>query len=143
MNVIYRGPLDRAPKTQNKPVDGALLPGTAVENDGTNLAQITTAEGKNFLILSNVDFKDQAVTAAYTSDDTGVAYEPRVGDEFAVAMAGATYAKDAELTIAASGRFAAASSGDLVVAFFDGTPGAVTAGALADVKIANAYIESA
>lgn len=142
MNVIYRGPLDRAPKTKNMPVSGALLPGTAVENNGTNLVQVTAALGKNFLILSNVDFKDQDVSTAYTSGDTGVAYEPRQGDEFAVAMAGATYAKDAELTIGANGRFEAASSGELVVAFFDGTPGAVTAGALADVKIANFYVKA-
>lgn len=142
MHRIYRGPLDRAPKTQNMPVSGALLPGTAVENDGTNLAQITAAIGNNWLILANVDFKDQDVTDAYVSGDTGVAYEARVGDEFAVSMAGATYAKDAELTIGAAGQFEAAGSGDLVVAFFDDTPGAVTAGALADVKIANAYVKA-
>ncbi|MEL6754956.1 MAG: hypothetical protein AAFP81_00860 [Pseudomonadota bacterium] len=142
MNVIYRGPLDRAPKTQNMPVTGALLPGTAVQNTGTALAQITAAAGNNWLILSNLAFKDQDVLTAYTSGDTGVAYEPRQGDEFAVAMAGATYAKNDELTIGANGRFEAAASGELVVAFFDGTPGAVSAGALADVKIANAYIKA-
>lgn len=142
-NVIYRGPLDRAPETVNKPVSGAYLPGTAVEDTGSALSQITTAAGKRFLILSNMDFKDQDVATAYTSGDTGIAYEPRVQDRFAVAMAGATYTANQELTIAASGRFAAAAAGNLVVAFFADTPGAVTAGALADVTIANAYIKPA
>lgn len=142
MNRIYRGPLDRAPETQNMPVSGALLPGTAVENDGTNLVQLTVALGKAILILANVDFKDQDLTTAYTSGDTGVAIEPRVGDEFAVAMAGATYTKNQELTIGAAGRFEAAANGELVVAFFDDTPGAVTAGALKDVKIANSYVKA-
>lgn len=142
MNVIYRGPLDRAPKTQNKPVTGALLPGTAVENDGTNLVQLTTAVDKRVLILSNVDFKDQDVLTAYTTGDTGVAYEPRVGDRFAVAMAAATYAKDDPLSIGASGQFKAAATGEVVVAFFDGTAGAVSAGALQDVVIANSYVKA-
>lgn len=142
MNRIYRGPTDRAPETQNMPVSGTLMPGTAVENDGTNLAQITTAVGKNLLILGNVDFKDQGVTTAYVSGDTGVAFEPRPGDRFAVSMAAATYAKDAELTAGTGGKFAAAGSGDLVVAFFTGTPGAVSDGALADVTIANAYVKA-
>lgn len=138
-NVIFRGPIERQPRTVNKPVNGALLPGTFVEETATQLAQITTALAKRPLILSNVEFKDQDATTAYTSGDTGVAYEPMPGDVFRCAMANATYAKGAPLTIAASGRLAAATAATVVVAFFDDTPGAYAAGALADVVIANAY----
>lgn len=138
-NVIYRGPQTRQPKTVNLPVTGALLPGTMVEATATNLAQITTALAKMPLVLGAVDFKDQTVTDAYTSGDTGVAFIPMPGDVYQCAVAAATYAKGAPLTIAASGRLAAASAGTVVVAFFDGVPGAKSAGALVDVVWANAY----
>lgn len=141
-NVIYRGPLDRAPKTVNKPVTGALLPGTAVEESATNLVALATAASKRVLILSNMDFKDQTVSDAYTSGDTGIAYLPRHGDRFAVAMAAATYTLNQELTVDANGRFAAAASGNRVVAFFVDTPATLTAGALADVEIADGYIKA-
>ncbi len=139
-NVIYRGPIDRQPRTINLPVTGALLPGTFVENTATALAQITTALAKRPLVLGVVDFADQTIADAYVSGDTGVAYEPQPGDVFQCALAAATYAKNAPLKISAAGRLAAATTaGDIVVAFFDDTPGAYAAGALADVIIANSY----
>jgi hypothetical protein len=55
-------------------------------------------------------------------------------------MADATYALNAPLKIAASGRLAAATTaGDIVIAFFSDTPGDYAADALADVTIANSY----
>lgn len=139
-NVIYRGPIDRQYRTINKPVDGALLPGTFVEETATELAPITTALAKRPLILSNVGFKDQAPDDAYVDGDTGVAIEIEPGMTVQARLAGATYAKGAPLTIAAAGRLAAASSGTKVVAFFEDAPGAYTAGAFADVVIADGYI---
>ena len=139
-NVIYRGPVDRQYRTVNKPVNGALLPGTFVEETATQLTQITTALAKRPLILSNLDFKDQDIATAYTSGDTGVAIEVEPGMVVQARLANATYAKGAPLTIAASGRLAAATAGTKVVAFFEDAPGAYAAGALADVVIADGYI---
>ena len=139
-NVIYRGPVDRQPHTISKEVAGAYLPGTFVEETATTLAQITTALAKRPLILGNADMLGQTVTTAYTSGDTGIAYEPEAGQVYQASLAAATYAKNAPLTVAASGRLAAATSGTRVVAYFDDTPGAYTAGQLADVVIADGYI---
>lgn len=136
-NVIFRGPIERQARTVNLPVTGALLPGTWVEATATNLVQLTTAVDKRPLVLSNVEFKDQDILTAYAAGDTGVAYELQPNDVVQSAMAAATYAVGDPLTIAALGRLAAAATGDPIVAFFDGAAGAVSAGALVDVIVAN------
>lgn len=139
-NVIYRGPADRTPKTGNdRRVSGALLPGTFVEDNGTNLVQLTTAVGKRPLVLGIQDYIGQHPDTAYVSGDTGVAYEPNPNEVYSARLAAGTYAANAPLTIAAAGRLAAATAGTVVVAFFDGTPGTFAAGDRADVRIANAY----
>ena len=141
-NTIYRGPVTTGwqPRTSNKPVAGAYVPGTFVEETATTLVQITTALAKLPMILGNATFKDQDIATAYTSGDTGVAYHLEPGQVYQVRLAAATYAKGAPLKIAASGRLAAATTAaDIVTAFFDDTPGAYGAGALADVIIANTY----
>ncbi|WP_054135302.1 hypothetical protein [Blastomonas sp. AAP25] len=141
-NVIYRGPVTTGwqPRTvTNKPVAGAYLPGTFVEETATTLAQITTALGKLPMILGNLDFKDQDVATAYTSGDTGLAYHLEPGQVYQARVAAATYAKDAPLTIGAAGRLTAATAATPVVAFFSDTPGAKSAGDLVDVIIANTY----
>lgn len=140
-NVIYRGPVTSGwqPRTISKPVAGAYLPGTFVEETATTLAQITTALAKLPMILGNMGFKDQDIATAYTSGDTGIAYRLEPGQIYQARLAAATYAKDAPLTIAASGRLTAATAATPVVAFFSDTPGAYAAGALADVVIANTY----
>lgn len=139
-NVIYRGPAGRQPITINKEVAGAYLPGTFVEETATTLAQITTALAKLPLILGNADFLGQDLATAYTSGDTGIAYKLEPGQVYQARLAAATYAKDAPLTIAASGRLAAATAGTRVVAHFSGAPGAFSAGDLADVVIADTYV---
>ena len=138
-NRIYRGPVDWQPRTTSKPVTGALLPGSFVEETATALVQLTTALAKLPMILSNLEFKDQDIATAYTSGDTGIAYHLEPGMVVQARMAAATYAKDAPLTIAASGRLTAATTGTVVVAFFSDTPGAKSAGDLCDVVIANSY----
>jgi hypothetical protein len=139
-NVIFRGPIERQPRTVNKEVSGAYVPGTFVEDTGSALTQITTAIAKRPLILANNDMVGQDAVTAYTSGDTGVAYELEPGQVYQASLAAATYAANAPLTIAASGRLAAATSGTKVVAFFNDTAGAYAAGALADVVIADGYI---
>jgi hypothetical protein len=138
-NVIFRGPITTQPRTVNKPVAGAYLPGTFVEETATTLAQITTALAKRPLLMMNMEFKDQDVATAYTSGDTGIALELEPGMIVQARVAAATYAKGAPLTIAANGRLAAATAGTVVVAFFEDTPGAKSAGDLVDVIIANSY----
>lgn len=138
-NSIFRGPTEKQPITKSLPVAGAYLPGTFVEETATQLVQITTALAKRPLLLANREFYDQTVTTAYASGDTGVAFEIEPGMVFQAAMAAATYAKGAPLTIGAAGRLTAATTGTIVVAFYDGTVGAVLAGALQDVIIANFY----
>lgn len=138
-NTIFRGPATYQPRTIQKEVAGAYVPGTFVEETATTLAQITTALAKRPLLLGNADYAGQGLTTAYTSGDTGVAYELEPGMVVQACLAAETYAKGAPLTIAASGRLAAATAETVVVAYFDDTPGAFSAGALADVVIANFY----
>jgi len=138
-NAIYRGPNGSCvqPRTVNKPVAGAYLPGTFVEETATQLSQITTATDKRPMILGTLDFKDQDTATAYTSGDTGVAFQLEQGQVYSCAMAAATYTYNQPLTIGAAGRLTAATTGNVIVAFFKDTPGAFSAGALADVEIAN------
>lgn len=138
-NVIFRGPIQDQPITRSKPVATALLPGVWVEETATQLVVLTTAIAKLPFLLGAIDFKDQDIATAYTAGDTGVAFEVRPGQIYQSRVAAATYTAKQPLTIAASGYLAAATAGTIVVAFFDDTPGAKSAGALVDVVIANSY----
>jgi len=139
-NTIFRGPITHQPISVSKPVAGAYMPGTFVEETATELVQIATSLEKLPLILSNMDFKDQTIATAYADEDTGIAFKIVPGMIIQARMANGTYALNAPLKIAASGRLAAATTaGDIVIAFFSDTPGAYSAGALADVTIANSY----
>lgn len=141
-NTIYRGPANRSPRTiSDKTVAAALLPGTAVFV-GTTLTQATAVSGGRLALLSNREFFDQSVTTAYASGDTGVAYRLEPEMEVQWAMAAGTYTLGQELTVAASGRLAAAASTNVVVAYYDQAGATLAAGALADVVIANRYTKA-
>lgn len=143
-NRIFRGPIGREPETVNLPVAGAYLPGIMVTEDGTNLTIATAADNEgDLLALSNVEFKDQDLATAYASGDTGVAYRLQPNDIVQARMAAATYAVGDPLAVGASGYLAAAAAGDVVRAYFAGVAGAKTAGALEDVRWANAFVKSA
>jgi hypothetical protein len=143
-NRIYRGPMDRQPRTvSDKTVAAALLPGTFV-TEGATLAQ-ATAPGPMVRLLANRDFYSAGqldavdpLLLAYASGETGVAYVIEPGQEYQAAMAAATYTFGQELTVAAAGRLAAAAQGNIVVAFCK-QAGEAAAGALRDVEIANFY----
>lgn len=140
-NVIYRGPIKDEPETvSDKTVAGAYLPGILV-TEGAAVLTVATASNieDDLLVLSNSRFTGQDVATAYTSGDTGVAYRPRPGEIYNARLAGATYAKGDALTVGASGYFVAAAAGERVLAFFEGTAGAISAGALDDVRIANSF----
>lgn len=141
-NTIYRGPANRSPRTiSDKTVAAALLPGTAVFV-GTTLTQATAVSGGRLALLSNREFFDQSDTTAYASGDTGVAYRLEPEMEVQWAMAAGTYTLGQELTVAASGRLAAAASTNVVVAYYDQAGATLAAGALADVVIANRYTKA-
>jgi len=140
-NVIYRGPVSDQPQTITLPVAGAYLPGVLVIASATTLTVATGADNEGALhVLGNAEFLGQDVATAYASGDTGVAYEPKPNETYQVRLATATYAKGDLLTVGASGYLVAATTGDVVYARFEGTPGAISAGALADVKIANSFV---
>jgi hypothetical protein len=144
-NVIYRGPIKDQPETvSDKTVAGAYLPGILVTEGASALTVATGSDiEKDLLVLSNADFAGQDVATAYASGDTGVAYRPRPGEIYQVRLAGATYALNAPLTVGASGYLEATSTSERVVAYFQGTTGAITAGTLTDVRIANSFLTAA
>lgn len=148
-NRVYRGPNDRQPKTiTNKTVAGAYLPCTFVTEGASTLTQ-ATAFAANLRLLGNRDYySDGALTAtdplltAYASGDGGVAHVLEVGQTYQAAVAAATYTFGQELTVGASGRLAAASSGNTVVGFFRSTGAAKSAGDLVDFEVANFYTKA-
>lgn len=139
-NVIYRGPAAEEPQTVNLPVAGAYLPGVLVTSDGAELTVATGADDeKGLLVLSNLRLAGQDLATAYTADDTAVAYRTKPDQEYQVRMAAGTYAVGDPLTPGAAGVLAAAATGNVVVAFYNGVTTALSANDLADVKIANSF----
>jgi hypothetical protein len=147
-NRIFRGPQDRQPKTvSDKTVAGAYLPGTFVTEGASTLTQ-ATAFGPNLRLLANRDFYSEGfftatepLLTAYASGDTGVAFKLEPIQEYQGAFAAATYTYGQELTVGASGRLAAAASGDKVIGFarFAATK---AAGDLGDFEVANVYTKA-
>lgn len=149
-NRVYRGPADRQPKAlSNRTVNGALLPATFVTVNAAQFSQATAVSGGRLALLANRDFygtdfnnANDPLLTAYTSGDTGVAYVIEPGQEYQAALAAATYTNGQELTVGASGRLTAASTGNIVVAYYDGATGAKSAGDLGDVIIAPFYTKA-
>ena len=151
MARILRSARDTARVLTDRTVSGALLPATAVFVGATQLTQATAASGGRLALLSDRDY--YGATAAgftstdplltpYTSGETGSALlvEPQM--EVVWAMAAGTYTNGQELTVAASGRLAAAASGNIVVAHYDQAGATLAAGTLADVTISNFYTKA-
>lgn len=147
-NRVYRGPAARQPVTvSDKTVAGAYLPCTFVTEGASTLTQ-ATAFAANLRLLANRDFYSEGfftatepLLTAYASGDTGVAFVLEPGQTYQGAVAAATYTYGQELTVAASGRLAAASSGNTVVGFARGS-GAKSAGDLMDFEVANFYTKA-
>jgi hypothetical protein len=151
MARILRSARDTARVLTDRTVSGALLPATAVFVGATQLTQATAASGGRLALLSDRDY--YGATAAgftstdplltpYTSGETGSALlvEPQM--EVVWAMAAGTYTNGQELTVAASGRLAAAAAGNIVVAHFDQTGATLAAGTVADVCVTNFYTKA-
>lgn len=152
MNRVFRsGSGVPRPRTiTDRTVAGAYLPGTFVFIGASTLTQATAPTGGRLAILGDRDYyaaggiglATDPLLTPYASGDSGVAYLPKPDDEFACAMAAATYTTGQELTVGAAGRLVAAVATNVVVAHFDQAGGAVSAGALADVVIANFYTKA-
>jgi len=150
-NRIYRSASKKPRAISDRTVSGALLPGTAVFVGASTLTQATAASGGRLALLADRDFygspaaaftSTEPILAPYVSGETGTAYLLEPQAEVQWAMAAATYTNGQELTVAASGRLAAAASGNIVVAHFDQAGGALAAGALADVCITSFYTKA-
>lgn len=139
-NVIYRGPAEREPETINLPVTAALIPGSFVKRSGNTLVAATVGTGRNF-ILGNKRFNGQAISTAYGTTDTAVAFRLEVEQEYNARLAAAAYTRGQELTIGAGGLLVAAATTNVVVAFFDEADRTLGATGFADVVIANQYIK--
>ena len=150
-NRIFRSARDNARVITDRTVSGALLPGTAVFIGATTLTQAAAVSGGRLALLGDRDYygataagfnATDPLLTAYTSGETGAAYLLEPQDQVQWAMAAATYTNGQELTVAASGRLAAAVATNVVVAHFDQAGGAIAAGALADVCVTNFYTKA-
>jgi hypothetical protein len=147
-NRVFRSANENPRVISDRIVSGALLPCTAVFVGATSLTQATAVSGGRLALLGNRDFYGTSASGftatdpmmtAYTSGETGLAYLLEPQNEVVWAMAAGTYTNGQELTVAASGRLAAAATGNIVVAHFDQAGGTLAAGDLADVCITNFY----
>lgn len=144
-NVIYRGPAGRTPESgPTRVLAGAYSPGILCTESASTLTVATASDIEaELVLLGNRDFAGQDLETAYASGDTGVWYRPQPGEIWQVRLASATYAKGDKLTIGASGYLTKTSTAERVIAYFDDTPGAYSAGDLADVRIANSFLTAA
>ena len=150
-NRVFRSAKEDPRVISDRTVSGALLPCTAVFIGATQLTQATAPSGGRLALLGPRDFYGTTANAmsateplltAYTSGETGLAYLVEPQDEVVWAMAAGAYTNGQELTVAASGRLAAAASGNVVVAHFDQAGATLSAGDLSDVCIANSYTKA-
>lgn len=145
---IFTGPSARTPLIlSNRTCAASLLPGTFVSILVATVVQATSPSAVRLGLLVERDFysagqfdSNDPLLTAYASGDTPHVLIPEVGQSVMAAVAAATYTNGQELTVGASGRLVAATTGTIVVAHYDG-PNSVarSAGDLVDVVIANFY----
>ena len=150
-NRVFRSAKEDPRVISDRTVSGALLPCTAVFIGASQLTQATAVSGGRLALLGNRDFFGSTASGftatdpmltAYTSGETGLAYLIEPQDEVVWAMAAGTYTNGQELTVAASGRLAAAATGNVVVAHFDQAGATLATGDLADVCVTNFYTKA-
>lgn len=136
-NVIYRGQVHvHQPVTKTALVNGALLPGVAVNLTGSGFTPATAGTGRIY-ILGEREFYGQTIDTAYVSGETGIAYEATPSIEFQVRAAAAAYTRGQALTVGAGGLFEAAAAGDVVIAYVDQFDETLAAPGFIDVSIAD------
>lgn len=148
VNRIFRSARENPRTISDKTVSGALLPGTAVFVGATQLTQAAAVSGGRLALLGDREYYGLAsattepLMTPYVSGDSAIAYLLEPDHEVLWAMAAGTYTTGQELTVAASGRLAAAVSTNIVVAHFDQAGATLAAGALADVCVSNFYTKA-
>lgn len=140
-NVIYRGPVEREPKTITLPINDNSAPGVVVKINAGKFEAATDAKGRRFL-LANLRFTGQTIEQAYAKGDTAVAFRLEPEHEYYAQLAADTYAPGDELTAKADGKLAKATAGDVVLFYFD-EPKERTVSGYGDVVVANSYVKAA
>lgn len=138
-HAIYRSVTPEA-QTISLPVAAALFPGQFVLSDGEEFTLATTGFGR-LLLLNNRRFYDQTDVDQYEVDETAVAYRLEVEQEYRARLVIGTYAHGDPLTVGPAGLLAA-TTGDLIIAYYDGPGETLAAVTLADIVIANAHISA-
>lgn len=117
-NKIYAGPVTEVlPQVQERILNGAYLPGTALVVSSGNFAQAGANSGDKLYILQDNYLALKGVDDAWPSGDRGIGMEMLDEQFFNVRVpTGVNVAQDAELTTNASGKFVLATSGQNVVA---------------------------
>lgn len=137
-NAIWRGPVEKQPKTVTGTVAGAYSPGYFMTKAGTEFTVAATGAARLFL-LSNREYYTQTQTDAYESGDTGHAFRLMPEDEYRAIAVAAAYTDGQALTVNVSGQLAAATTGDVVVAYVDGAQ-TIAGVDFIDIVIANSYV---
>lgn len=143
-NRIYLGPNDRQPKTvTDKQVIGALLPGTFVLERDTGLMPAATFSNLLRLLGEKEFYGDtpfdgtSPLKVPYNDRDIGIAYILEPGQRYQAVVAAGAYSYGGALSVAASGRLAPSSGGQVVVAYYKGQAGTIAAGETVEIEIAN------
>ena len=112
-NKIFAGPVTEVlPQVQERILNGAYLPGTALVEAGANFGQAGANSGDKLYILQANYLAMKGVDDAYLSGDRGPGLELLDEQFFNVRVpTGVNVARGAELTTNATGRFVLATSG--------------------------------
>lgn len=116
-NKIFAGPVDQnKPQVQERILNGAYLPGTAVVESSGNFAQAgANALGKVYILQDNY-LAMKGVDDAWLSGDRGVGLETLDEQFFNVRVpTGTNIARGALLTTSSAGKFVIATTGQRVI----------------------------
>lgn len=116
-NKIFAGPFTEAtPQVQERILNGAYVPGTAVVITSGNFAQAGANSGDKVYILQDNYLALKGVDDAYLSGDRGIGMELLDEQFFNVRVpTGVNVAQNAELTTNSTGRFVLATTGQNVI----------------------------
>ena len=112
-NKIFAGPFTEAtPQVQERILNGAYLPGTAVIEASGNFAQAGANTNEKIYVLQDNYLAGKGVDDAYTSGDRGIGMEALDEQFFNVRVpTGVNVARGAKLVTNAAGKFVLATSG--------------------------------
>lgn len=117
-NKIFAGPVTEAQtQVQERVLNGAYLPGTAVVVSSGNFAQAGANEDEKIYILQDNYLALKGVDTAWASGSTGIGMEMLDEQFFNVRVpTGVNVTQDAKLTTDAAGKFVLATTGQNIIA---------------------------